>query len=108
MERGNMNDYEDLTWILRRALRKSNGVREYVFVAAVDEYCLIYKHEIEYPVIDINGGQNLKQDVTYGFIPQIGNRSSSETKADSSGSLEETSSSNEIPTIRRRSKRNRK
>ncbi len=103
-----MTDYSDLNWDLLKVNHKSKNVVEYVYSADVDVFCRIYKYEMEYPVININGDKSYNQDVTYGFIPKSGNRSSSETKADSSGSLEETSSSDEIPTVRRRSKRNRK
>jgi len=85
-----MIEHKELNWVLKSYIKNISGIREYVSVADIDEYCFIYKHELEYPVININGDKNYNQDVTYGFIPKSGNRSSSETKADSSGSLETT------------------
>tara|TARA_R100001594_G_scaffold142123_1_gene188773 strand:- start:1059 stop:1373 length:315 start_codon:yes stop_codon:yes gene_type:complete len=74
----------------------------------VDDNTYLYKYLESWTEYNISGEPITKTNEHLQFVPKSGNRSSSETKADSSGSLEETSSSHEIPKVRRRSKRNRK
>tara|TARA_R100000656_G_scaffold65499_1_gene49909 strand:+ start:480 stop:803 length:324 start_codon:yes stop_codon:yes gene_type:complete len=74
----------------------------------VDENTYLYKYLESWTEYNISGEPIRKTNEHLQFVPKIRSNSSSETKADSSGSLETTSSSDEIPKIRRRNKRNRK
>ena len=109
MERGNMNWNEPEPFYLKTIGKNQYEDRvQTISRVDVDDNTYLYQYIESWFEYDISGTRIRKHSEHLQFVPKIGNRSSSETKANSSGSLEETSSSNEIPTIRRRSKRNRK
>jgi len=99
-----MIDYQKLEWILIRHTSIAQGVNDYVFRADVDEHCYLYKHVHEYTISNALDTQ-LEKEETYGFVSKAGIDTSKQTKTDTSGPMEEKTSSSQIPKVRRRNKR---
>ena len=101
---GKLIEYEKLEWTLLRHMSVAQGVNDYVFRADVDEHCYLYKHVHEYTVSNAWDTQ-LESEETYGFVSKTGIDTSKQTKTDTSGPMEEKTSSSQIPKVRRRNKR---
>ena len=108
IHKGTMKEEPEPFYMKTIRLNRYEDKVETISRVEVDENTYLYKYTEIWSEYNISGQSIKKTNGHLQFVPKIRSNSSSETKADSSGSLETTSSSDEIPKIRRRNKRNRK